>query len=126
MRADCLPFASVTVRVNGRDLQELQTEGVSDDDAMTATAYIEAVDGAEFDVFLNVERGFAYKSDHLDFEVKVDGARVVGKVVPLKGAVHQSSVNGTIESEGGQFATLKKLKFAVLNTSTLKSFVSRV
>lgn len=120
MRADCLPFASVSVRVNGRDLQELQTEGIGDDDAMTATTYIEAVDGAEFVVRLKLERGFAYKTDHLDFQVKVDGAWVAGQVISLKGAATEGSIDGALETDGGRLATLRKLKFTALKTSTFE------
>lgn len=120
MRADCLPFASVSVRVNGRNLQELQTEGVSGDDAMTATTYIEAVDGAEFDVCLKLERGFAYKQDQLSFKVDVDGAYAGGTAVSLNGADIESWIEGAIESDGGRLATLRKLRFAALKTSTLK------
>ena len=57
MRADCLPGAAVTVRVNCQPLAEYATENGD----LTATTFIEAIPGAEFDIALNLSHGFAYR-----------------------------------------------------------------
>lgn len=71
MRADGLPHADVVVRVNGEALTEHQTEN----EALTATTFIEAIPGAHFWVELKLEAGFAYRdpNDKLRFTVHVDG-----------------------------------------------------
>lgn len=117
MRADCLPFASVSVRVNGEVLHEYQTEGTSADEAMTATAYIESVDGAEFDVSLLVQTAFAYKSDCLEFIIHIDGKWMAGQVVHLNGKRKLGAVDGaTCPAENGR-ATFRKFRFAAHDMS---------
>ncbi|KAL1583153.1 hypothetical protein WHR41_07916 [Cladosporium halotolerans] len=115
MRADCLPFASIVVRVNGQDVQEHQTEPTSADNVKTAVTYIEAVDGAAFGLHLILERGFAYTVDHLIMQVSLDGKWVTGRFVELQRLkygreclnvtnVHET-VNGVTTARDFLFAT---------------------
>lgn len=79
MHADCLPGATVTVRVNGTPLTEYATEN-SD---MTATTFVEAVAGAQFDIALTWTDFFAYRAaaDRIRFCVYVDGQWVGTPIV---------------------------------------------
>ena len=107
MHADCLPGAAVTVRVSGVPLTEHSTEN-SD---MSATTFVEAVAGAEFDVTLNLSQHFAYRdpADMIDFSVYVDGSWVQGPL--LKHFHNDSIVEGPEETRNG-VTTLKRLTFA--------------
>lgn len=118
MRADCLPFANVSVRVNGKDLIEYQTEGASDDDPMVATTYIEAVEGAIFDVCVNLEPGFAYAKNHLSNEMSLDGAWVAGKITALSPLWRTTIMDGVTELTAEGTATFRCFKFAAHQTST--------
>lgn len=121
MRADCLPFASIVVRVNGQDVQEYQTEQTSADNVKTAVTYIEAVDGAAFGLHLILERGFAYTVDHLIMQVSLDGKWVTGRFVELQRLkyrreclnvtnVHET-VNGVTTARDFLFATHQTSKY---------------
>lgn len=110
MRADCLPGAAVTVRVNGQPLAEYATENGD----LTATTFIEAIPGAEFDIALNLSHGFAYRdpADRLGFLVSVDGQYIQCPILPTH-IVHvsQNIVEGPEETHNG-VTTVKRLTFA--------------
>lgn len=92
----CLPFASVAIRMNGRNLEEYQTEAGSPDDAMTARCFVEAVDGAEFTVTTTLERGFAHTVDELTMWMHLDGKQAAGVYISLHD-LPQRSVNAEIK-----------------------------
>lgn len=122
MRADCLPFAQVTVRVNGRDLEEHQTEPADEANLTKATTYVECVAGAEFSVHLLLEPGFAYVRDQLNFSVHVDGQWIGARLVELSSLTMGSAtceVAGKTEFSNGTHI-LRKLKFAAHETSKFK------
>ncbi|KAM0716428.1 hypothetical protein Q7P37_007873 [Cladosporium fusiforme] len=120
MRPDCLPSASVSVRVNGRDLQEYNTEGSSEDDAMIATTYVEAVEDAEFEVCLHLERGFAYAWDYLAFKTQVDGVVIRNRIIPLNGQEMSFIIQGLVEPLAHGKSQLKKCRFAAHDTTDAK------
>jgi hypothetical protein len=110
MYADCLPGASVTVRVNGVPLTEHATENSN----LSATTFVEAVAGAKFDIALNLDYHFAYRNpaDRISFCVSVDGEPV--KVVILSTHLQYISehlVEGPEETRNG-VTTLRRLTFA--------------
>lgn len=119
MRANCLPFASVVLRTDGCNLEEYQTEAESADDAMTATCFVEAVDGAEFTVTTTLERGFAHTVDDLTMWMHLDGKRIAGLYMSLHDLAHRS-VNAEIKEayenwEGTHVA--RAFRFAAHQTS---------
>lgn len=110
MRADCLPSADVTVRVNGTALTEHQTTN----EVLTATSFVQADTGANFTIELKIEAGFAYRipSDRIIFRALVDGAEIRRNVV----ATHllpscTSTIDGLNETKNG-VSTLQRLSFA--------------
>lgn len=110
MLADCLPGAAVTVRVNREPLAEHATEN----DAMSATTFVEAIPGAEFEVFLNFSQPFAYlsRADRIRFSVYVDGEWVRTPIV-CADLLHfnEHIVEGPQETKNG-VTTTKRLTFA--------------
>ncbi|GAB7327866.1 hypothetical protein MBLNU13_g11655t1 [Cladosporium sp. NU13] len=122
MYADCLPGASVTVRVSGLPLIEHATEH-SD---MSATTFVEAVAGAEFDVALKLNQHFAYSNpaNEIQFSVYVDGAFVQSFL--LRHNDNKCVIHGPEETRKG-VTTIKHLTFAQhastdhsVNDSTIK------
>jgi hypothetical protein len=113
MRADCLPHASVFVRVNNEPLPEHHAEDASADDNMTATSFIEAVPGAQFTVYLLLDAAFAYRNpkDKLSFKVLIDGERVKESIVSTHALPIAAETDGQIEVNYG-ITTLKRLTFA--------------
>ena len=110
MRADCLPGAAVTVRVNCQPLAEYATENGD----LTATTFIEAIPGAEFDIALNLSHGFAYRdpADRLRFCVSVDGEFVRCHILSTHlQYLSEHLVEGPEETRNG-VTTLKRLTFA--------------
>ena len=110
MYADCLPGASVTVRVNGVPLTEHATEN-SD---LSATTFVEAVAGAEFDVSLDWDDHFAYRNpaDRIKFTVYVDGKWIRSLVLPMHlRSMKNPIVEGPYETNNG-VTTVKRLTFA--------------
>jgi hypothetical protein len=107
MYADCLPGAAVTVRVNGEPLTEHATENGD----LSATTFVEAVAGAEFDVTLDLDQHFAYRNpaDRIEFSVYVDGAWV--RTPLLKHYHNQSIVQGPENTQNG-VTTIQCLTFA--------------
>jgi hypothetical protein len=107
MHADCLPGAAVTVRVNGIPLIEHATENGD----LSATTFVEAVAGAEFDIALNLNQHFAYRNpaDSIQFSVYVDGAWVQSYL--LRHHENQSVVQGPENTRNGM-TTCKHLTFA--------------
>ena len=110
MHADCLPGASVTVRVDGMPLTEYATEN-SD---MSATTFIEAIAGAEFDVTLSWSDHFAYRdpADRIRFCVYVDGEWVRTPILSTRrGLPCECTVVGPQDTRNG-VTTFKRLIFA--------------
>lgn len=110
MHADCLPGAAVTVRVNGIPLIEHATENCD----LSATTFVEAVAGAEFDVALNLRHGFAYRApaDRIRFCVYVDGEFVKAPIISTHlQYVAEYLVEGPEETKNG-VTTSKRLTFA--------------
>lgn len=110
----------MTIQVNNRVLQELQTEPADAEDPTVATAFVESSDGAEFSVHLLLDRGFAYTKDHLEFHVSVDGHWISGRVVDLAATRYHGSgavVLGAFSTVNGA-NTLRKMRFASHETST--------
>jgi len=110
MYADCLPGADVTVRVNGQALTEHATEN----DLLSATTFVEAVAGAEFEVALVLSPHFAYRNpaDKIRFHVTVDGEWVrtpilTTHLLPTIEAI----VEGPQQTQNG-VTTFRRLNFA--------------
>jgi hypothetical protein len=116
MRADCLPFASVTVRVNGEPLTEHHAEGISENDNMTATSFVEAVPGAQFTVNLAIEPGYAYcnRKEKLSFKVSVDGHCIQDVIIGTRthDLPQTSTAQGLAETNADGGSTRKRLHFA--------------
>lgn len=110
MYADCLPGASVTVRVRGVPLAEHATENGD----LSATTSVEAVAGAEFDIALNLSYGFAYRTpaDRIRFLVSVDGEFVKAPILSTHlQYLSEHLVEGPEDTRNG-VTTLKRLTFA--------------
>jgi hypothetical protein len=109
MHADCLPNAAVTVRVNGT----LLTEHATENDHLSATTFVEAVAGAEFDVALTWNDNFAYRvpTDRIRCSVYIDGQWVQTPIVSTQFPFYQRIVEGPQQTING-VTTLKRLTFA--------------
>jgi hypothetical protein len=110
MHADCLPGATVTVRVNGTPLTEHATENGD----LSATTFVEAVAGAEFDVALNWDNNFAYRNaaDRIRFTVYVDGEWVQTPIVSTHAVFASESIVAGPEETRNGMTTIKRLTFA--------------
>jgi len=100
MRIARLPKASVAVHVNGRALQEYEAES---EDPMTATSYVETVNGAEFSVVLKLDRGFRPGDKSLAVNVSLDGSPATGLLIrenELKMGITQS-INKMVDEVDG-------------------------
>jgi hypothetical protein len=97
MRADCLPGACVSVRVGSENAVEYGVEN----DATQATAFIEAVPGADFAITLDVEKGYPHRSrrESIKFKILIDGQTVRSKIISTHS--DQVTVNGKIENVKG-------------------------
>ena len=114
MRANCLPHASVSVIVNDEALRELRTRILDDG----ATTFIETVDGAAFEVELELEEDFAYSTGQLDFELYLDGKWVGGLLVDLRHGAQSKRMHDFYEdSSAGR--GLRNFMFAHHNTSRI-------
>jgi hypothetical protein len=110
MLADCLPGAKVTVRVNGTPLTEHATEN----GVLTATTFVEAIAGAEFDVALNWRDHSTYRDpeDRIRFCVHVDGEWVRAPIITAHSPFFRNKiVEGPQETRNG-VTTVKRLTFA--------------
>lgn len=117
MRADCLPHAQVTIRVDDPPLEEHLTEG--SDDAMTATCFVETDAGSEFSVKLNLDRIFSYKKDLLVWAVHLNGKRRRSQTIELnRVSLHglNSEIRGTRSTTDGE-TTSRNFMFAALETT---------
>jgi hypothetical protein len=124
MRAKCLPKARVIVRVDGKRVVEHGLEN----DGMTATAFIEAVPGANFAIQLDIEQGFAYRKseDRIDFCVYIDGHGAAGNIVsthhaPIHKSIAQARVEGKVETIKG-VDMLREFQFVELKCSMCHGF----
>ena len=116
MRANCLPHASVSVIVNEGALRELRTRILGDG----ATTFIETVDGAAFEVELELEEDFAHSTGQLDFELYLDGKWVGGLLVDLRHGAQSERMHDFYEdSSAGR--GLRNFMFAHHNTSRILS-----
>ena len=118
MRADCLPYARVSVLVNGIALTEYTTEI---GDGQGATTFIEAVPGATFTVELELEAAFAAytsrkRNDKLTFCLFLDGEAVCSNLVYLNVRPVTSTLGGIIEQKHDE-TTLRPFVFAEHTTS---------
>jgi hypothetical protein len=110
MHADCLPGATVTVCVNGEPLTEHATEN-SD---LSATTFVEAVSGSEFEIALKLGHAFTYRdpADRINFCVSVDGEWVRTLILTTHmNNVSRYVIEGPLETQNG-VTTLKRLTFA--------------
>lgn len=114
MYADCLPGASVKVRVNGMPLTEHATENGD----LSATTFVEAIAGANFAVILHLEDTFTYRqpADRIKFEVFLDGERAGALVVDPASILHATAVIDYIYETSGGRTTRRKFLFAELET----------
>lgn len=122
MHADCLPHASVSIKVNHEALTEYNTENTSADNATTATTFVEATPGANFTVHLQLGAAFAYRGrgDCITFRVYGDGEYVGGVVVETSLMPTKAYVDGLVEVRAG-VSTLRKLSFAEHTSSMFAS-----
>lgn len=114
MHAGCLPGADVTVRVNGEPLTEYATENGD----LSATTFVEAIAGAEFNVTLKWSEYSADQTpaDRIAFSVFVDGEWIRTPVVSTHGWRDECTVNGPQEIRNG-LTTTKCLTFAQHDSS---------
>ena len=117
MRANCLPYARVSVLVNGTALTEYCTES---GDGKGALSFIEAVPGATFTVELELEAPFANHNpqDLLTFCIYLDGEAVCSNLVYPSVRPVKSTLDGVLEQQQGQ-TTLRGFVFAEHTTSML-------
>ena len=118
MRIDCLPGVSVTIRVDGRDLLEYNTDEVDEDDNTVSSAFVEALPGANFSVELILGKTFPYKRNDLSFDVHLDGAWARGLVLDLDNNKNgqPGTINGVV-TEDRNGSTMKIFVFAEHKTS---------
>jgi hypothetical protein len=123
MRANCLPYARVSVLVNGTALTEYCTES---GDGKGALSFIEAVPGAKFTVELELEAPFANHNpqDLLTFCIYLDGEAVCSNLVYPSVRPVKSTLDGVLEQQQGQ-TTLRGFVFAEHTTSMLPSTGTR-
>jgi hypothetical protein len=114
MRANCLPHASVSVTVNEEALQEIYTRTCP----TGATIFIETVDGAAFEVELELEEGFAHSAGQLDFELYLDGKWVGGLLVDLQQGPQSERMHDFLENSSAGQGT-RKFMFAHHHTSRI-------
>lgn len=110
MRADFLRGIKVSVRVDGRDLQEYDI----DVDGKTATCYVEATPGATFVVEVSLDRSFPFNKDHLTSQAFLDGKGVCAKVTSLSSIPTSGSsvlLDGAVESTMTS-TTIRRMTFA--------------
>lgn len=114
MYADCLPGARVEVQVNNESLAEHATEN----DAVSATTFVEVVAGASFTVVLHIEAAFAYRNptDRVSFGLHLDGEWASSLVVDPK--IHFKSTHEFAIERVGNTVTQRRFLFAELETST--------
>lgn len=122
MYADCLPQATVTIKVNNVALPEYHTENASESDAMTATTFVESTPGTKFEIHLRLDAGFAYRArgESICFSAYADGEHVGSNVVDLTHLPITSYIEGLMETKAG-ISTLRKLSFAEHTSSMLHS-----
>lgn len=124
MRAEGLPGASVAILIDGEKAAEHSVEN----DALKATAFIEAIPGANFVVVLNIEPNFAYRlpMESLQYKVLLDGQQARCKIVSVRRTHHpRFVVDGELATENGA-NTLRPFQFAEHETSTLCTITRRM
>ena len=115
MRANCLPNVSVAVHVNGNALPEHHADS---EDGKTSLCYAEAVSGAEFSLVLTIEPGYAYRKEHLQFRVFLDGSQ--GNSLIINPRRMTKGCTSTIEQESRHadgYSYDRKFTFARHETS---------
>ncbi|KAI1811726.1 hypothetical protein GGS20DRAFT_561775 [Poronia punctata] len=117
----------VTVRCNQQALHEYKCPNAQDDDdeasCPTAAQYIECIDNTEFDIFIQVDRNYAwgYRNHVLVANTYVDGKPIHGSIIRDPKARHRNVETRLIRGEevGSKWSstwTLRKFKFAVVKT----------
>ncbi|RYO84202.1 hypothetical protein DL764_009368 [Monosporascus ibericus] len=106
----------VSIQAAGKDLKELnaQQHPGQGKSCPTLTAYVEAVDNAEFAIRLAVDQTYAWGLPHhgLAFFIKVDGKRVRGRVLEgphiISCGPWVKTVRGQCDPHGGSGRWLEK------------------
>ena len=116
MYADCLLGACVTVSVAGEKAVEYETEN----EPVKVKSFIEAIPGANFAVFLNIEEHFAYRNpqDSLRFKASLDGRKARASLIATH---HQNAfqvkIDGVKTLTDDNVTVLKAFQFAVHDSS---------
>jgi len=113
MRSEHLPGVSVTVREDGRELCEYDTE--SQDEDKTASAYIQSIPGANFTVNLTLDNTYPYANHDVYTKLNLDGNTLQTQKMYRK-KYREIIYEGVARGYGNE-STYHKLTFAELKTS---------
>ena len=122
MKSTAWPGLSVTLRVHGDDLKEIEDDEAEGSGQRSVMRYVEALPGTNFSVELRVEDYFHYKSNDLRMDVLVDGVAIRSMVFGPKhrGVPIRDSCKGILNRIDGEWQ-LQKFAFAELQTSMYRS-----
>lgn len=125
MRADFLEGVSVSVRADGQDLHEYESDTTGLETAKTATAYIEAKPDSNFAIEIRLTSAFPYTKDHLTCNMFLDGKWVRGKVANLSVRGTVMSMDGSLEMVNG-ISAKRRFAFAEHDMSKFLTYLSRI
>lgn len=119
----------VKVVVNGTPAQEYDDDDQETIAHNTVTKYIEAISGAEFEVQFELKRSYRFPSQHLVFQISVDGRVLDNSVVSKeefaeRGQAWVGSLKGIMRSHGETWS-LERFRFSEIKTSQSTCMYSR-
>lgn len=111
----------VKVLVNGTAAQEYNDDDEENNEPNIVTRFIEALSGLEFEVQYELKPSFRFPSQHLGFNVSIDGKALASQVISKECSKGGSSGRkGTIEGisrSDGVTWSLEKFRFSDLKIS---------
>lgn len=109
---------SITLVVNGQALEEYEDEESTRGDV--ASCYVEAIQGAHFEVHMSADRSLAPRlGDSMSVVVYLDGKRMTGRVTSafqVQHGMESTTING-VDRNTTRGAVLERFTFAHLQTS---------
>lgn len=115
---DTVQGLKVEVFVDGQPALEYDNDGEETvaQFGASVTKYIEAKTGATFELRVTIEPGFPHRLHDLDFNTKVDGRDMHGKVISKEKfwAGHRFTISGARYSQNNQWFT-RQFTFSGLN-----------
>jgi len=119
---DGLPGLEVEIVVNGQPLKEYTDTFVDEEEAKTVIKYVEAVSGANFEIYCRFTRPYPHRDVVNSAHVELDGEGVVGKIIRksylqplLRG--YTAWIKGRTTGQGQKWLE-EKFRFAELTIST--------